>query len=66
MEVEAFEQARLFSWIFFPLWIVLTIIQVVCFILYNGRFQPLAKILDGWWNKSYANDLSFASTETKN
>ena len=47
MEIEAFEQARLFSWIFFPLWIVLTIIQIVCFMLYNGRFHPLAKILDG-------------------
>ena len=47
MEIEAFERARLFSWIFFPLWIVLTIIQIVCFMLYNGRFHPLAKILDG-------------------
>ena len=47
MEIESFERARLFSWIFFPLWIILTIVQVGCFILYNGRFHPLAKILDG-------------------
>ena len=47
MEIESFERARLFSWIFYPLWVVLTIVQVGCFILYNGRFHPLAKILDG-------------------
>ena len=34
VERESFEQARFFSWIFFPFF-VLTIIQVGCFILYN-------------------------------
>ena len=39
MEIESFERAKLFSWIFFPTWILLTIIQAFCFVLSNGRFH---------------------------
>ena len=46
MEIEAFQKAQLFSWIFFTIWIILAIVQAVCFILSNGRFHPLAKILE--------------------
>ena len=46
MEKEAFQQAQIFSWIFFPLWIIMAIVQAVCFVLSNGRFHPLAKILE--------------------
>ena len=46
MEEESLERAFLFSWIFFPSWIILTVVQGLCFVLYNGRFHPLAKILD--------------------
>ena len=46
MEKEAFQKAQLFAWIFFPIWIIMAIIQAVCFVLSNGRFHPLAKILE--------------------
>ena len=29
------------------MWIILAIIQAICFLLSNGRFHPLAKILKG-------------------
>ena len=43
MEKEAFQKAQIFAWIFFPIWIILAIIQAVCFVLSNGWFHPLAK-----------------------
>ena len=46
MEKEAFQKAQLFSWVFFPIWIIMAIIQAICFVLSNGRFHPLAKILE--------------------
>ena len=46
MEEESLETAYYFSWIFFPIWIILTIVQIVCFVLYNGRLHPLARIID--------------------
>ena len=45
MENEALENIRLFGWCFFPLWILLSIVQATCFVLSNGIFHPLAKIL---------------------
>ena len=47
IEKESFQISQLFSWIFFPIWIMLAIIQAICFLLSNGRFHPLAKILKG-------------------
>ena len=46
MEKEALQKAQLFSYIFFPIWILFAIIQVVCFLLSNGKLHPLAKILE--------------------
>ena len=45
MENEALENIRLFAWCFFPLWILFSIVQASCFILINGKFHPLVKIL---------------------
>ena len=45
MEKESFDRAQLFSWIFFPTWIVMSVLQSVSFILANGKFHPLAVIL---------------------
>ena len=47
MEVESYELSKLMAWVFYPTWILLTIVQAICFILYNGKFHPLSKILDG-------------------
>ena len=41
MEQESYEISRLFAWIFFPIWIVISIIQTGCFFLANGKFHPL-------------------------
>ena len=46
IEKEAFHRAQLFSWIFFPIWIIMAIVQAICFELSNGQFHPLAKILE--------------------
>ena len=46
MEEDSLRTAYYFSWVFFPAWIILTIVQIVCFILYNGRLHPLARIID--------------------
>ena len=46
IEKEAFHTAQLYSWIFFPIWTIIAIIQAVCFVLSNGRFHPLSKILE--------------------
>ena len=46
MENEALQKAWLFSWIFFPIWILLAIIQAICFLFSNGKLHPLAKILE--------------------
>ena len=45
-EMESLERAQLFAWVFFPIWIFMAILQAISFVLYNGRFHPLAKILD--------------------
>ena len=55
METKSFERAKLFSWIFFPTWIVLSGIQVFCYTMYNDIFHPLAKIVDD----SQRNNLSY-------
>ena len=48
MEVESYELSKLMAWVFYPMWILLTIVQSICFILFNGKFHPLSKILDEW------------------
>ena len=44
MEKESLNKAQLFL-TFFPTWIVMSIIQTVCFFLANGKFHPLTVIL---------------------
>ena len=46
IEKESFQKAQLFSWVFFPIWILLALVQLVCFVLSNGRFHPLTTILE--------------------
>jgi hypothetical protein len=48
MELESLGRARIFSWVFFPTWIFLAIIQAICFLLGNEKFHPLAEILEGF------------------
>ena len=43
MENEALEDIKLCAMCFFPLWILLSIVQAICFVLSNGRFHPLAR-----------------------
>jgi hypothetical protein len=52
LEIESYQMARLFSWVFFPIFIALAIVQYISFYLYSGRFHPMAKILDGNDNSS--------------
>ena len=47
IEKNSFQTAQLFSWVFFPTWIILAIVQAICFVLTNGKFHPLAKIIKG-------------------
>ena len=51
MEKESFEKAQWMAFIFYPIFILLSILQAISFILSNGKFHPLAKILDGCENK---------------
>ena len=52
LEIESYERARMFSWIFFPIFIALAIMQYTSFYLYSGKFHPMAKILNGKDNSS--------------
>ena len=47
MEERSLDRSRLFAWVFYPIWIILSITQAFCFFLANGKYHPLAKILDG-------------------
>ena len=46
IEKKSFQISQLFAWIFFPIWIMLAIVQAICFLLSNGRFHPLSKLLE--------------------
>ena len=45
IEKESFRKAQIFSWVFFPIWIFLAIVQSICFVMSNGKLHPLAKII---------------------
>ena len=45
IEKKSFQTAQMFSWIFFPIWIIFAIVQTICFLFSNGTFHPLSKIL---------------------
>ena len=56
-EMESLERAQLFAWVFFPSWILIAILQAISFMLYHGKFHPLAKILDGCSVEEESNDI---------
>ena len=45
MEVTSFQYAQLCSYVFFPTWICLSILQFLSFKMYNSKYHPLAKML---------------------
>ena len=45
MENIAYNQAWIFSWIFHNVVILCSILQYVCFNLYNEKYHPMAMIL---------------------
>ena len=45
MENIAYNQAWIFSWIFHVIVILCSILQYVCFNLYNEKYHPMAMIL---------------------
>ena len=46
IEKESYQRAQIFSWIFYPIWILLAFVQAICFVLSNGKLHPLAKIIE--------------------
>ena len=46
-EDDAYDLAKLLSWIFFPIFIVLALGQIFFFKLFNNRFHPFVDILKG-------------------
>ena len=52
MEIEAYDKIQLFSWICFPIFSAMAVLQYFFFFLYNGPFHPSTKILDGIDNTS--------------
>ena len=47
MEDEAFVQCYYMSWIFYPIFTLIAILQVISFLLYNHYFHPFYDILEG-------------------
>jgi hypothetical protein len=46
IEKDSLGTAYTFSWVFYPTWIMLSIIQALCYVLSNGRFNTLSKVID--------------------
>ena len=46
-EDEAYNLAKLLSWVFFPVFLVLALGQVLLFYFFNDRFHPFVEILKG-------------------
>lgn len=46
-EDEAYNLAKLLSWVFFPIFVVLALGQILLFNLFNDRFHPFVEILNG-------------------
>ena len=46
IEKDSLNTAYLFSWVFYPTWIMLAVMQVLCYVLSNGRFNTLSKVID--------------------
>ena len=59
IEDESYERSKLFSWLFFVVISVLTVVQIITFLLYNGPYHPMAKVLKGTDNSSKGNVRNF-------
>ena len=46
-EDEAYNLAKLLSWVFFPVFVVLALCQMLLFNLFNDDFHPFVEILKG-------------------
>ena len=51
MENTAYEKAWLFSWLFYFIIIAFSLLQYALFVLYNGRYHPMAMILEEFFEK---------------
>ena len=47
MEDEAFERCKTMSWIFYPIFMLIGILQIILFVLYNDKFHPFCDLLKG-------------------
>ena len=52
MENDSLQIAQFLAWFSIPVFIILTLFQVLAFSMYNGPFHPLTKVLDGKGNSS--------------
>lgn len=55
IENAAYDQAWIFSWIFFVIVIVCSVMQYLFFHLYNEKFHPMAPILEEYLKKGIVN-----------
>ena len=46
MEKDSLDTAYLVSWVLYPTWIVLSVIQALCYVLSNGKFNTLSKVIE--------------------
>ena len=44
-EKYSFELSKLLVWLLFPCWILLSVLQSICFLMFHGKYHPLAEIL---------------------
>ena len=51
MEIDAYNQAWLFSWLFHVVIIIGSMLQYVLFNLYNKKYHPMVVILNEFTNK---------------
>ena len=58
MEKDSLDTAYLFSFAFYPTWIMLSIIQVLCYVLSNGRFNNLSKVIEACNDRNQGTNLA--------
>ena len=58
MEKDSLDTAYIFSWIFYPTWIMLSIIQVFCYVLSNERFNTLSKTIEACNDRNQGIELA--------
>ena len=58
IEKDSLNTAYLFSWVFYPTWIMLAVMQVLCYVLSNGRFNTLSKAIEACNDKKQGTELA--------